>query len=201
MESVLSPAIIDRFRELAASDIFEANGKSGDMSPEIRPIVEGRRMVGCAYTVRCWPGDLSAMRRAVDEAPPGSVLVIDGGGTNRSTTWGGSATIVAQRRGIEGVVTNGAARDIEQIRSMKFPVYCAGVSVRGGVRHHDGWIGLPVSVGDVSVSPGDLVVADLDGVVVVPRDRIEAVLEAAIVYDRNVQLREAELRAGAPYRG
>ena len=201
MNHSVDPAVVERFRNLAASDVFEANGKTGDMSPAIRPIVEDARMAGPAFTVKCWPGDLSAMRRAVDEAPAGSVLVIDGGGTNRSTMWGGGATIVAQRRGIEGVVTNGAVRDVGQIRSLKFPVFCAGISVRGGVRHHEGWIGMPVSVGDVCVNPGDIVVADLDGVVVVCRDRAETVLAAAIAYEREVQLREEKLRAGAPYRG
>lgn len=117
------------------------------------------------------------MRRAVDEALPRHVLVIDGGGTNRSTMWGGSAMIVAQRRGLEGVVTNGATRDVEQIRRLRFPVFCSGAFVRGGVRNHEGWVGVPVAVGDVCVNLGDLVIADLDGVVGIAKDRIEAVLQ------------------------
>jgi 4-hydroxy-4-methyl-2-oxoglutarate aldolase len=199
LDKQVDAEIMDRFAALAASDIYEANGKSGDMSPEIRPIADDARVVGPAYTVRCWPGDLGAMRRAVDQAPAGSVLVIDGGGTNRSTVWGGGATIVARRRGIRGLVTNGATRDVEQIRGLGFPVFCAGITVRGGTRNHQGWVGEAVSVGDVCVNPGDLVVGDPDGVVVVPKDRIETVLAAAIEYDRKTRIREEELRAGASY--
>jgi 4-hydroxy-4-methyl-2-oxoglutarate aldolase len=199
MNAGIPAAALEALRGLPASAVYEANGRHGDLSPDIRPLFEGARLVGPAFTVKCWPGDLTAMRRAVDGAAPGDVLVIDVGGPATSTAWGGSAAIVAQRRGLAGVVTNGTTRDTDQIREMRFPVFCAGASVRGGAKSQPGWTGIPIAIGGVVVHPGDLVLADSDGVVVVGRSRLETVLQAAIEYQRKSDLRVAQLRAGAPY--
>ena len=193
------PNLLHDFLTLPASTVYESNGKCGDMSPDIRALFEGARLAGPAFTVRCWPNDLSAMRKAVDLAPAGSVLVIDGGGQPGVTTWGGGASIAAQRRGIAGVVTNGCTRDSDQIRAMRFPVFCQGTSVRGGVRHHPGWLQVPIAVGGTVVNPGDWLVADGDGVVVIALDRLQSVREAALDKFRKEQAREERLRAGEAY--
>ncbi|MGE0803323.1 MAG: RraA family protein [Lautropia sp.] len=192
-------SIARSFEGLAAATVYESNGKSGDMAPSIRPLQPGVRLAGPAFTVRCLPGDLAAVRRAVDAAPPGHVLVIDAGGTERATVWGGSGSIAAQRRGLAGMVTNGSTRDAAQIRQLGFPVFCAGISVRGGLRQHEGWHQVPVSVGDAVVHPGDWIVADDDGVVVVAGDRVEAVLAKAQQKARAEAERERRLRDGEPY--
>ena len=191
--------IIEAFRDIPTGTVYECNDKCGDMNPAIRPLFEGARIAGPAFTVKSLPGDLSAMRKAVDAAPPDHVLVIDGGGSDRVTTWGGGASIAAQRRGLAGVVTNGSTRDSTQIREMRFPVFCAGVSVRGGVRTHPGWLQVAVAVGDVVVQPGDFVVADGDGVVVIASERVEPVLELALARLQREHAREARLRAGEAY--
>jgi 4-hydroxy-4-methyl-2-oxoglutarate aldolase len=187
------------FSGYAAATIYEAAGKSGEMSPAIRPVGEACRLLGRAFTVRCWPSDGLAFMRAVEMAQPGDVLVIDGGGTDRSTVWGGSATIRAKYRGLAGVVTNGAVRDLATIRELQFPVWSAGICVRGGVANHPGWHGLTVSVGDVPVAAGDIVVADLDGVVVVPAASAAQVLEKTRAQHAKEQGADERLRNGGSY--
>ena len=148
--------------------VKEADGKRGDMSPGIRPIVSGVRLAGIAYTARTFPSDTTAVIRTLDAAPAGSVLVIDAGGTERTTVWGGTTSLVSRRRGLAGCVTNGSVRDVDELVSTGVPVYAAGIAPRGTVKHHEGWRGIPVSVGGVTVAPGDIVIGDCDGVVVVP---------------------------------
>jgi 4-hydroxy-4-methyl-2-oxoglutarate aldolase len=177
------------WQRLSAATVYEAAYKLGDMSPHIRQMVAGTHCAGRALTVKCLVGDWSAAARAVDMAGEGDVLVIDVGGTDRSIGWGGTASAFCQRRGVAGVVTNGAIRDLDEIRELRFPVFASGSCVRSGQRSHPGWIGLPVSVGDVVVSFGDVVVGDADGVVVVSQKIEQSVLErAGKMVDRNERL-------------
>ena len=187
------------FTDFAAATIYEAAGKAGEMSPNIRPVGDACRLLGRAFTVRCWPSDGLAFMRAVELAEPGDVLVIDGGGTDRSTVWGGSATIRAVRRGLAGVVTNGAVRDVATIRELGFPVWSAGICVRGGVANHAGWHNTVISVGDVAVAPGDIVVADIDGVVVVPSGAAAGVLEKTREQHAKERGADERLRNGGSY--
>jgi regulator of RNase E activity RraA len=138
------------------------------MAPEIRQLVPGVRVLGRAFTVKCPIGDWSAGARAVDEAGEGDVLVIDAGGTPRTVGWGGTCAAFAQQKGVRGCVTNGAARDLQENIDLAFPVYATGTSVRAGVRTGKGETQVPVSVGGVIVMPGDVIVGDVDGIVVVP---------------------------------
>jgi 4-hydroxy-4-methyl-2-oxoglutarate aldolase len=195
----IAPDLLSGFAGLGAATVYEGAGKIGDMAPAIRPLFEGARLCGPAFTVKCFPGDLRAMMAAVDLAHPGDVLVIDGGGSDRVTTWGGAATVAAKHRGLAGVVTNGCARDGEQIRSLRFPVFAAGHTVRGGLRNHPGWTAIPVSVGDVVVQPGDLVIGDLDGVVVVAAARLGEVLERSLARRRHEEEADFRLGEGVPY--
>jgi len=190
--------LVKRFQEFSAATVYEANGKFGDLEPNIRPVVPGFRMVGTAFTVKCFVGDAKAVALAIDQAKEGDVLVIDAGGTQRATPWGSMSATAAKLRGIAGLVTNGAVRDIDELTEIGFPVFAAGISVRGNVKLHPGWIGIPVSVGGMTVHPGDLVIGDNDGVVVV------AAQQAQQVYDRAVkqQAKENEImqriRSGEP---
>ncbi|GAA4340132.1 RraA family protein [Pigmentiphaga soli] len=183
---------------IAAATFYEANGKAGDMSAAIRPLFDQARLIGPAFTVKSLPNDLSAMRRAVDVAPPGYVLVIDAG-EDGVPIWGGSGTIAARRRGLAGVVTNGIVRDSAQIRELGFPVFCSGAGLRGGLRQHPGWHNVAVTVGGVLVHPGDLVVADADGVVVIAKDRIDAVTKLAKEKAKKEAAREMRLHQGEAY--
>jgi 4-hydroxy-4-methyl-2-oxoglutarate aldolase len=188
--------IVRRLEKFATPTIYEAAGKLGDMEPTIRPIVPGARMVGPAFTVKCFIGDLKAVLRAIDLAHPGDVLVIDAGGSARATAWGGTSALAAKMRGLSGCVTNGAVRDLDELVEIGFPVFAAGVSVRGTVKLHPGWNSIMVCVGGVSVRPGDIVVGDADGVVVVPIEQAEDICAQAAMQRKKEREIERRLRAG-----
>lgn len=163
-------------------------------------MVPGARMLGRAFTVKCPVGDYGAVSRALDEASPGDVLVIDTGGTDRTPGCGGTAAAYAAHRGLAGCVTNGAVRDLEEIISVGLPVYATGTAVRGATgRSQQGSTGIPVSVGGVIVAPGDLVIGDADGVVVVSADHEEATrLRLGALMGRSHEIR-AQLEVASTY--
>ena len=176
--------------------IYEAAGKRGDMSPDIRPIVPGAGLSGIAYTVKTFPSDTTGVLRALDDAPPGSVLVIDAGGTRRGAVWGGTSSLVCGLRGLAGCVTDGCVRDVDDLVAAGVAVYAAGVAARGSVKNHEGWRGIPVSVGGVAVSPGDYVVGDSDGIVVVPSAEGAELCERARDQRRIEHERDSRIRKG-----
>ncbi|NIS62427.1 MAG: 4-hydroxy-4-methyl-2-oxoglutarate aldolase [Proteobacteria bacterium] len=187
-----------RLQEFPTATIYEAAGKSGDMDPAIRAIVPGIRMAGPAFTVRCFVGDARAVVQAIALAQAGDVLVVDGGGTDRATPWGSTSALAAKVRGLAGCVTNGAVRDLEELIEIGLPVFASGVSVRGNVKLHPGWIGMPVSVGGVVVRPNDIVVGDADGVVVIPGERGEEVYARAREQRAKEKEIERQILAGEP---
>lgn len=188
--------IAETLSRYPTATIYEAAGKSGDMAPDIRPIVPDAPFSGIAYTVRTFPGDTTAVIRALDDAPAGSVLVIDAGGTDRAAVWGGTSSLVCSMRGLAGCVTNGSVRDIDDLVKTGVAVYAAGVSPRGTLKNHEGWRGVPVSVGGVTVSPGDYVIGDRDGVVVVPTADGAATCERAAEQRQKEEARDARVRNG-----
>ena len=107
--------VAKKLGQYPTATIYEAAGKVGDMEPSIRPIVPGVHFSGIAYTVKTFPSDTTAVIRALDEAPSGSVLVIDAGGTDRAAVWGGPSSLTCSIRGLVGCVTNGCVRDTEDM--------------------------------------------------------------------------------------
>lgn len=189
---------LEILQSMPAATVWEAAGKTGDMHPAIRAMVPGTRLAGPAFTVKIFPGETFGVLRAIDAAPAGSVIVVDCGGAERGVSWGGTSTIAAQLKGLAGCVTNGTVRDLAEIQAAKFPVFATGTSLRAGLRGHQGWVDISVSVGEVPVHPGDIVIGDLDGVVVVPADRVEEVAARAVERREQENAREARLRSGEP---
>ncbi|GHD11026.1 RraA family protein [Zhihengliuella salsuginis] len=148
------------------------------MDPGIRPLWSGMpRVTGPAYAVRCAPGDNLMMHAAIYRAEPGSVIVVDSGGTSLAVA-GGNVCAVAQRRGIAGFVVDGSIRDLQEVREMGFPVFARGVFPKPGTKNYV----VPSSetvVGGVRVGTGDVVVADEEGIVVVESGRAIELLDAA----------------------
>ena len=146
------------------------------MDPAIRPLTS-HHLIGPAFPVLTMAGENSTLHRAVGDAPPGSVLVVDAGGYVGRAVWGEILTVAAEVAGIRGVVIDGAIRDVDEIQD--WPVFARGACAAGP---HKGWrgrIGHPIQCGGVPVSPGDLIFGDGDGVVVVPQALIEDVRRAA----------------------
>lgn len=156
----------------ATATIYEALGKTGDVGPSIISLGAARWMAGSAVTVECFPGDTRSVFEAIELCEPGDVLAIDIGGGPLVTAWGGTSTKAAIRRGLAGMVTNGSIRDRDEIFRLGFPVYGAGTSVRGTVKSRRGIINGVVSIGHRAIVPGDLIVGDGDGLVVVPKSRL-----------------------------
>ena len=185
-------ALLQLLHGCSAATVYEAIGKRGEVGPDILPLVPGRPLLGVAYTVRCPLGDTRAVWESIAQAPPGSVVVIDCGGTRHATSVGGTSARAALLRGLAGFVTNGAIRDVAEIRSLELPVFAAGTSVRGTAKLRPGSHQVPVSIGHAVVSPGDLLVGDDDGLVVIERaffSELPKLLEAQIARETELEMR------------
>ncbi len=190
--------IIEGFRHVATASVADAvdkiAGKRGYMDHTIKPRINEKRIVGPAVTVLEGPTDEFVPPQhaldVIDESEPGSVIVIAISGEADVAVWGGLMTAGAVANRHEGAVLDGGVRDITEIRrDYDFPVYARSASPGTTLgRHKTLDANVPVSVGDVMVHPGDLIVADIDGVVVVPQAHTAAVLEMA----REIDAREAE---------
>ncbi|PYI66470.1 diguanylate cyclase [Arthrobacter livingstonensis] len=151
--------------------------RSQVLSAEIRPLWEGARLSGPAYTVQCAPGDNLMLHAAIHRAPAGSVIVVDAGDASHAVA-GGNVCAVAQRRGIAGFVIDGAIRDVEEIRDLEFPVFARAVVPKPGRKAVPLPLQQPVNCGGVLVRSGDLLSADQEGIVSVPAASVDAVLKA-----------------------
>jgi len=161
------------------STIADTMGRHGVMMPEIRPIFEPIRVVGVAFTVLNYPNDNITTHKALTMVQPGDVLVIDEGRENNTGSFGHNMSLQARNRGVAGLVSNGCMRDIRLLREEKFPAFCRGVCPRSAQKNTPGSINVPVQVGGLVISPGDIVVGDDDGVAVIPLAVAEEVIKRA----------------------
>lgn len=194
--SGLETEIVAIGRAYPAATIYEAIGKRGEVGPGILPMAPGMKLSGLATTVRCLTGDARAIWAAIDEAPPGAVIVVDNGGTAAATAIGGTSVRAALKRGLAGFVINGAVRDTAEIRALGLPVFAAGTSLRGTQKAHPGWRGVTLAIGHAPVSAGDLVVGDDDGVVIVPRAEFPTLRERVARQAAREAAIDARIEAG-----
>lgn len=165
--------------ELGSATLHEAQGQTGAMTGLVRPLGDGMRLAGPAFTVSAHPGDNLVIHHAVARAPAGSVLVVDAGGFLEAGVWGDVLTDAARARGLIGLVVDGAVRDVDAICAIGFPVFARGVSIKGPGKNYSGEIGRTISCGGAVVRNGDIVVGDRDGVVVLDANRIDETLKRA----------------------
>ena len=171
--------IVAQAAQFQPAILADVAGRRGAMHGRIKALRPRMKLAGPAFTVEVRPGDNLMIHAAIAMARPGDVLVIDGKGDQGSALMGTIMMTTCQKLGIAGVVMDGACRDSLEIDEMDYPVFCVGTNPNGPTKNIAGRIGHPVSVGDVTVRPGDFVIADADGVVVVEREKIEALLPAA----------------------
>ncbi|NDL56441.1 4-carboxy-4-hydroxy-2-oxoadipate aldolase/oxaloacetate decarboxylase [Phytoactinopolyspora mesophila] len=187
---------VTKLAEYGVATVHEALGRTGYLGPRLRPVYPGPRVGGTAVTVLCWPGDNLMIHAAVEQCGPGDLLVVT---TTSPCTDGSFGELLAtslQSRGVRGLVTTGGVRDVNDLRAVEFPVWSAAVSAQGTVKATPGSVNVPVAVGGQVVRPGDAVLADDDGVMVVPRQDVDEALEAAQTrVDKEQASREA-FRAG-----
>jgi len=172
-------ALLAQLEGIWTSTIADTMGRHGVMMPEIRPIFEPIRMVGVAFTVLNYPNDNITTHKALTMLQPGDVLVIDEGRENNTGAFGHNMSLQARNRGIAGFVSNGCMRDIRLLREEKFVAFCRGVCPRSAQKNTPGSINVPVHVGGLVISPGDIVVGDDDGVAVIPLAVAEDVIKRA----------------------
>ena len=171
--------VIDGFRDIWTSTVSDSVGRHGVMSPDIRPISDGLRFVGSAFTVQNYPNDNLTTHKALLMVGEGDVLVIDEGPGNSTGAFGHNMSLQASARGVVALVSNGCIRDVALLRRDGFRAFCRGISPRSAQKGTPGSINVPVSVGGLVVRPGDILIGDDDGVAVVPLEDAERVLEIA----------------------
>lgn len=163
-------------KTLGSSTLYEASGLSCAVDREIRPVWKGAFIAGPAYPVQCSPGDNLGLHLAVAQAPRGSVLVCDTADFVAGY-WGEVLTVAAETAGVVGLVINGGVRDITALEARGFPVFARGISVKGTVKATAPSVGKPFDFNGAAVSAGDLVVADEDGVIIIPAAAVERTLQ------------------------
>lgn len=196
----VAPELATAARELTVADIHEAMGQPGRaqlMSARMQPLQHGQKIAGPAVTAFCWPGDNLMMHRALVLAQPGDVLVVVCQAELSGAQWGDLACRYAVQKGLAGVVVQGCVRDVDQVRALGFPVWSTHIHPIHPDKRGHGSVNTPVVCEGVRVCPGDLIVADGDGVIAVPRDDAQRVVAAAQAKMRREDEVIAAVRNGA----
>jgi len=165
--------------KIGTGPISDALGKTGAMDHAMRPRSANAGMAGVAFTVRVHTADILMVSKALSECPKGSVLVIDGHAECNTALWGGLTTAAAFRKGLAGVVIDGAIRDSAEIARSRLPVFARAIVANAGGAEYVGELQIPVQCGGVVVNPGDWLVGDEDGVVVIPAAQLDEAIETA----------------------
>jgi 4-hydroxy-4-methyl-2-oxoglutarate aldolase len=172
--------LVEKFKQIPSSIVSDCLNRYYGMHAGIKPIFEGIRLCGPALTIQSMSGNNLMSHLSLTFAKPGDVLVIDARGYLGNAVWGGVQTTYALKRGVAGLVVDGAIRDVEDMRRTRFPVFCRGVTPAGP---HKGWadsVNVPIQCGGIPVQPGDLVVGDDDGVAIVPIEHAREVYEESL---------------------
>ena len=188
--------LIDQFRGIGTATVHEASGRKGAVDCAIKPISRGVRLCGPAFTVQCHPEDNLMLHKAVERARPGDILVASVQGYYEAGYWGGLMATSAVARKIGGLAIDGSIRDSAEIIQMGFPIFCRGFCIHGTTKTVLGLINHPILFGGVLVHPGDLILGDDDGMVVVERMECEEVLKASIKRIDSEKTKAEKLRAG-----
>ena len=188
--------VVDALAPIGTATVHEAIGRRGFVGPELRPIQQDVRIAGSAVTVLSHPGDNMMIHAAVEVCQPGDVLVV---ATTAPSTHGGFGDLLASslmHRGVRGLVIDAGVRDTSDLRAMGFPVWTRHVSCQGTVKATPGSVNVPIVLGGIIVSPGDVVCADDDGVVIVGRDEASWALDKSKERLANEEAARARLVAG-----
>ncbi len=170
---------VQQASEFQAAIFADVNGRNGAMHGRIAPLLSRMKLAGPAFTVEVRPGDNLMIHAAIALAQPGDVLVVDGKGDQTSALMGALMMNACKVRQLAGVVIDGAVRDRDELEDLDFPVFSVGTNPNGPTKNVAGRVGFPISCGGVTVCPGDLVIADADGVVVLEREKLHALLPLA----------------------
>jgi 4-hydroxy-4-methyl-2-oxoglutarate aldolase len=194
------PALVAEAAKYALADLHESlgavQGRMALMSSRMRPLLQGRRISGAAVTSYNFPGDNLMIHVALNVAERGQILVLANGGGTQGALWGDVACTFAAQKGIAGVVADGPVRDIDALREMDFPVWATSISPSHPEKRGPGSVNVPIVVDGVLVEPGDVIVADGDGVLAIPQAHLARTLKGARQRaEREIAIRE-RIKAG-----
>ena len=191
-----SKEIIDKFRNIGSATVHEASGRKGYVDCAIKPIRQGVKICGPAFTVQCHPKDNLMLHKALEKAQPEDIIVASVGGFYDAGYWGGLMATSAVARKIGGLAIDGCIRDSEEIAQMGWPVFCRGFCILGTTKTGLGLINHPTLFGGVMVNPGDLILGDNDGILVIDRTECQAVLEKSIERVETEKKKSVQLASG-----
>lgn len=185
-----------QLRDLGTATVYEAQGAKGALDQGMKALDPTLRLAGPALTVDARPADNLILHHAVLLAKPGDVLVVDAKGFLEAGPWGDVLTLQAMKLGIAGLVINGCVRDANLIIDLKFPVFCRGLSIKGTGKNQPGKVNVPIAIGDAVIRPGDIIVGDRDGLVVVAQDEVDMAIEKSLAREAKEAKQREAIEAG-----
>ena len=192
----VSSEVVEKFRPIPVANISDCMWRITAGGARLRPMHDGSLLAGPALTVRTRPGDNLLVHKALELAQPGDVVVVDAGGDLTNAIIGEIMTTYAQTRGLAGIVINGAIRDCGAIRRGSLPVYAAGITHRGPYKDGPGEINTVIALDGMTITPGDLILGDEDGLLCVPYEQVDAIYAAATAKQEVEARMMAEIAAG-----
>lgn len=190
------PDLVSKFKGMPVANIDDNMNRTAAIDHSIRPVNKAP-LLGVAFTIRAPHGDNLMLHKAMDMAKPGDIIVIDAGGFEDRAIFGELMATYCKVRGVSGMIVDGAIRDYEALSKMDMPIYAKGVSPNGPYKNGPGEINVPVVVGGKVINPGDILVGDQDGVVVIsPEDAEELYIKTQQVMEKEAKIMDDILNKG-----
>lgn len=188
--------LVKELSQFSTATLHEALGQIGNLPYQIKPLSKNMKVCGRAYTVKAKAFMNINLHRAYAYAQAGDVIVADCSGGYEAGYWGDLLTLGAMKQGIAGLVIDACVRDADEIEALGFPVFCRGLCIKGTGKDPEGSFNEPIKIGEVTINAGDYIVGDRDGVMVIPKDRVEEAIEKAKAREQKEAHTRAELNKG-----